>query len=174
MKIWSVIVSCALAVTMTLAGAPAEAAKRMGGGKSMGQQSSNVTKREAAPAAPAAAPGAAAADARSMPNIPSGSQATVVANNPYIPKDAGGNFSMMDYLPEATRITQPGGRIVVNGNSANPYFTNMPTAAQLESMGLRIEYQGPILPQYQGMTFTTTTGRPIQPSTMQSIVLVKK
>ena len=61
MKIWSVIVSCALAVTMTLAGAPAEAAKRMGGGKSMGQQSSNVTKREAAPAAPAAAPGAAAA-----------------------------------------------------------------------------------------------------------------
>ena len=64
MKIWSVIVSCALAVTLTLAGAPAEAAKRMGGGKSVGQQSSNVTKREAAPAtpaAPAAAPGAAAA-----------------------------------------------------------------------------------------------------------------
>ena len=64
MKIWSVIVSCALAVTLTLAGAPAEAAKRMGGGKSVGQQSSNVTKREAAPAtpaAPSAAPGAAAA-----------------------------------------------------------------------------------------------------------------
>ena len=67
MKIWSVIVSCALAVTMTLAGAPAEAAKRMGGGKSMGQQSSNVTKREAAPAAPAAAPGAAAAAAPKKP-----------------------------------------------------------------------------------------------------------
>ena len=61
MKIWSIIVSCALAVTMTLAGTPAEAAKRMGGGKSVGQQSSNVTKRDAAPAAPAAAPGAAAA-----------------------------------------------------------------------------------------------------------------
>lgn len=81
---------------------------------------------------------------------------------------------MMDYLPEATRITQPGGRIVVNCNSANPYFTNMPTAAQLDSMGLRIEYQGPILPQYQGMTFTTAADRPIQPSTMQSIVLVKQ
>lgn len=66
MKIWSIIVSCALAVTMTLAGTTAEAAKRMGGGKSMGQQSSNVTKREAAPptatpAAPAAAGAAAAA-----------------------------------------------------------------------------------------------------------------
>ena len=63
MKIWSIIVSCALAVTMTLAGTTAEAAKRMGGGKSVGQQSSNVTKRDAAPATPAApaAAGAAAA-----------------------------------------------------------------------------------------------------------------
>ena len=64
MKIWSIIVSTALAVTLTFAGAHADAAKRMGGGKSVGQQSSNVTKRDAAPAtpaAPAAAPGAAAA-----------------------------------------------------------------------------------------------------------------
>ena len=64
MKIWSIIASCALVVTMTLAGTTAEAAKRLGGGKSVGQQSSNVTKRDAAPAtpaAPAAAPGAAAA-----------------------------------------------------------------------------------------------------------------
>ena len=64
MKIWSIIVSAALAVTLTLAGVNAEAAKRMGGGKSVGQQSSNVTKRDATPAtpaAPSAAPGAAAA-----------------------------------------------------------------------------------------------------------------
>ena len=63
MKFWSIIASCALAVTMTLAGTTAEAAKRMGGGKSVGQQSSNVTKRDAAPATPAApaAAGAAAA-----------------------------------------------------------------------------------------------------------------
>ena len=64
MKIWSIVVSAALAVTLTFAGASAEAAKRMGGGKSVGQQSSNVTKRDAAPATPAvpaAAPGAAAA-----------------------------------------------------------------------------------------------------------------
>jgi predicted lipid-binding transport protein (Tim44 family) len=37
----------------------AEAAKRLGGGKSMGQQSNNVTQREAVKPAPAAAPAAA-------------------------------------------------------------------------------------------------------------------
>ena len=72
MKIWSIIVSCALAVTMTLAGTSAEAAKRMGGGKSMGQQSSNVTKREAAPAATPAAPAAAGAAAAAAPKKPWG------------------------------------------------------------------------------------------------------
>ena len=64
MKIGSFFISAVLAVCLTLAGASAEAAKRMGGGKSVGKQSSNVTQREATPvkpAAPAAAPGAAAA-----------------------------------------------------------------------------------------------------------------
>ena len=70
-KIWSAILSVALVATFALAGTSAEA-KRMGGGKSFGKQSSNVTQREATPgggaansaakpAAPAAAPGAAAA-----------------------------------------------------------------------------------------------------------------
>ena len=72
MKMWSIIVSCALAVTMTLVGTSAEAAKRMGGGKSMGQQSSNVTKREAAPAAAPAAPAAAGAAAAAAPKKPWG------------------------------------------------------------------------------------------------------
>ncbi len=63
MKIWSVVLSAALALSFGFATTSAEAAKRLGGGKSVGQQSSNVTKREAAPAAPAAAPGAAAAAA---------------------------------------------------------------------------------------------------------------
>ena len=63
MKIWSIFASAALAISLSLAGASAEAAKRMGGGKSVGKQSSNVTQREATPAKPsppAAAPGAAA------------------------------------------------------------------------------------------------------------------
>ena len=55
MKFWALL----LAVFLMLAGFNAEA-KRMGGGKSIGQQSSNVTQRQAAPtqgvAKPAAAP----------------------------------------------------------------------------------------------------------------------
>ena len=63
-KIGPFILSAVLALTLTLAGTGAEAA-RLGGGKSVGKQSSNVTQREttaarpAAPATPAAAPAAA-------------------------------------------------------------------------------------------------------------------
>ena len=64
MKFWSLL----LAVFLVLAGVNAEAAKRMGGGGSVGKQSSNVTQRQATPAqSPAAAPGAAAAAAPKKP-----------------------------------------------------------------------------------------------------------
>ncbi len=56
MKLWSLV----LAATLLVVGVHAEA-KRMGGGKSVGKQSSNVTQNQATPAAPAAAPNAAAA-----------------------------------------------------------------------------------------------------------------
>lgn len=56
MKFWSLI----LAATMMVVGVNAEA-KRMGGGKSMGKQSGNVTQNQATPNAPVAAPNAAAA-----------------------------------------------------------------------------------------------------------------
>ncbi|MFC6284776.1 MULTISPECIES: Tim44 domain-containing protein [Polaromonas] len=72
MKMWSIVLSAMLALTLTLTAADAEA-RRMGGGKSIGKQSSNVTQREATPggatnsvakpatpAAPGAAPAAAA------------------------------------------------------------------------------------------------------------------
>ncbi len=57
MKVWTLVLTVVLALT----GLNAEAARRLGGGKSVGQQSSQVTQREAtrAPAAPnqnAAAP----------------------------------------------------------------------------------------------------------------------
>ena len=64
MKIWSIVLAAAMALSFGFASTNAEASKRMGGGKSVGQQSSNVSKRDAAPAtpaAPAAAPAAAAA-----------------------------------------------------------------------------------------------------------------
>nr|WP_315493595.1 Tim44-like domain-containing protein [uncultured Rhodoferax sp.] len=75
MKLWAL----GLALVLSLSGINAEAAKRLGGGKSFGKQSSNVTQREAAPTAPAApaqnmnntaakpAPGAPAAAAPKRP-----------------------------------------------------------------------------------------------------------
>jgi len=54
-------------VAMAFATMHAEAAKRLGGGKSTGQQSSNVTQREAAKPAPAATPNAAPAAAPAAP-----------------------------------------------------------------------------------------------------------
>jgi len=67
MKIWSAVLALALTASLGLSGGDAEA-KRMGGGKSVGKQSSNVTQREASPpaggsAAQAARPAAPAAAA---------------------------------------------------------------------------------------------------------------
>lgn len=62
MKIWSIVLSAAMALSFGFAATSADAS-RLGGGKSTGKQSSNVTQRESAkpntPAAPAAAPAAA-------------------------------------------------------------------------------------------------------------------
>ena len=57
-------------VAMTFATMHAEAAKRLGGGKSVGQQSRNVTQREAAKPAPAATPNAAPTAAPHAPAAP--------------------------------------------------------------------------------------------------------
>ena len=62
MKIWSTLFVVALTAAIAFTGADAEA-KRMGGGKSVGKQSSNVTQREAAPASAGAAKPAAPAPA---------------------------------------------------------------------------------------------------------------
>ncbi|MEI7783383.1 MAG: Tim44-like domain-containing protein [Betaproteobacteria bacterium] len=67
MKIWPALMAVVFTLTLAFAGGEAQA-KRLGGGKSTGKQSSNVTQREAAPpaaqpappSAPAAAPAAAA------------------------------------------------------------------------------------------------------------------
>jgi len=33
-------------------------------------------------------------------------------------------------------------------NAANKYLKIMPTPAQLDALGLKVEYQGPLLPQF--------------------------
>ena len=59
MKIASIFFSATLALTLALAGMNADA-KRLGGGSSVGKQSSNVTQRQAAPPSSATPPAAAA------------------------------------------------------------------------------------------------------------------
>ena len=76
--------SIVLTLVLTLGTLNAEAARRLGGGKSMGQQSGNVTQREAvkpaAPAAPAAAPSQAAAQ---KPAAPAATPAPAPAKRPW-------------------------------------------------------------------------------------------
>jgi predicted lipid-binding transport protein (Tim44 family) len=64
MKLWVM----AMALTAALSCVDAEAARRLGGGGSVGKQSNNVTQREAAPAAPAQ--GATNAPAKQAPAAP--------------------------------------------------------------------------------------------------------
>lgn len=117
-------------------------------------------------------PKAVAGDARSMPNIASNSQSTVIANNPNIPRSEGGTNSMMDFLPEAARVVQPGGTIVINGNDANRMVTQIPSVSQLDELGLSVVYSGDLLPQYSGLTSRRTDGSPI--SATRTVVFVKK
>jgi predicted lipid-binding transport protein (Tim44 family) len=52
MKVLSWVMTGVMALSLSLVSMDADAAKRMGGGKSFGKQSSNVTQRDAAPQAP--------------------------------------------------------------------------------------------------------------------------
>lgn len=79
MKFWAALLACML----TLATVDAEAARRVGGGQSIGQQSGNVSQRQAAasPAAPAPASAqaqSAAAKPAAAPAAPRGPWGTMV------------------------------------------------------------------------------------------------
>ena len=117
-------------------------------------------------------PMAVARDARSMPNIPTGSQARVIANNPYIPKPAG-KFTIMDYLPEAARITKKGGEIVINGTSNNKYLRGIPNEAELARMGLRLKYNGPLKEEFKQLKFHQSNGKDLRSTDYKTIVFEK-
>ena len=117
-------------------------------------------------------PMAVARDARSMPNIPTGSQARVIANNPYIPKPAG-KFTIMDYLPEAARITKKGGEIVINGTPNNKYLRGIPNEAELARMGLRLKYNGPLKEEFKQLKFHQSDGTDLRSSIYKTIVFEK-
>lgn len=67
MRFWTLSLALVLALGLGVADVQA---KRLGGGKSTGKQSNNVTQREAAPAAPAAPAQNAAAPAKPSPAAP--------------------------------------------------------------------------------------------------------
>ena len=80
---WSVMLVCALAIVSIDANTA-----RMGGGKSFGKQSGNVTQRQATPpaAAPAATPGAPAQNANSASSATAAKPAAAPAAAPAAPK----------------------------------------------------------------------------------------
>uniref|UniRef100_UPI000AC97B40 hemagglutinin repeat-containing protein n=1 Tax=Pseudomonas corrugata TaxID=47879 RepID=UPI000AC97B40 len=112
------------------------------------------------------------ADARQLP-FKDSSVGEIVASNPFIPKEVGGTFSMMDYLPEAARVVEPGGKIFINANARNPYG-KLPSASELESLGVRVVQDGPLDSRFLGQVFLRIDGSPITNlGSMKTIVLEK-
>jgi hypothetical protein len=93
----------------------------------------------------------------------------VIATNPYIP----GGTGMIDFLPEAARVVQPGGQIIVNSTLRNP-FGKLPDLQSLADLGLTvIQDRGPLLPQFKNNIFRLTDGRPIPTSSVFTTILQK-
>lgn len=98
-----------------------------------------------------------------------GAAGTVIATNPYLPGASG----MADFLPEATRVLQPGGQMIINSTARNPFGT-LPSQQFLDELGLTVvQDRGPLLQQFQNNTFRFTDGRPIPNSSVFTTVLKK-
>jgi filamentous hemagglutinin len=97
-------------------------------------------------------------DARNLP-FASNTADEIIVSNPYI---KGGNETMMDWLPEAGRVMKPGGEIYINVNANNPYGM-LPSAAQLESLGLTVvRNNGALDIRFAGINFFSTNGNPLK------------
>lgn len=60
---------------------------------------------------------------------------------------------MKSFLPEATRVVEPGGKIYINANAANPYG-RLPSQAELDFLGLRVvQIKGALDSRFAGQTF---------------------
>jgi hypothetical protein len=62
----------------------------------------------------------------------------VIATNPYIPGLPAGSNAANTWLPEATRILRPGGRLTVTGALGANKFARLPATEELERLGLRV------------------------------------
>jgi hypothetical protein len=112
------------------------------------------------------------ASATQLP-IKSGIADQIIVSNPYIKGLPVAERTIMQWLPEATRVLKPGEKIIINGTIDNS-FTKLPDARTLESLGLRVvQERVPLLPQFQGQVFHFTNGKPIFNGNMRSTILEK-
>ena len=104
--------------------------------------------------------------------IPDNSVEEIVTFNPFIPKDAGGT-GILDYLPEAARVLEPGGQIIINGTTNNK-FTKVKQSLDLESLGLQVvEKQVPLLDRFSDLEFRTIDGNNIRKDRIKTTILEK-
>jgi len=79
---------------------------------------------------------------------------------------------MMEYLPEASRVLQQGGQLIINSTARNPFGT-LPDAQTLQDLGFTvIQDRGPLLPQFRNNVFRVTDGSPMPPNTMRTTILL--
>lgn len=65
----------------------------------------------------------------------------------------GPSVKMMDFLLEATRVVEPGGKIYINANGANRY-RKLPSQAELDFWGLKVvQNNGTLDSRFAGQTF---------------------
>ena len=112
---------------------------------------------------------------KGIPQLATSVADEVIVTNPYLRGLPQGSNAANTWLSEATRILKPGGRMTVTGALDANKFARMPTAQELEKLGLKV-VQSP-----QAVTDTrilaqklfTTDGRPLDISKLQSYVLEK-
>ena len=112
-----------------------------------------------------------------MKKIPlaTGAADEVIVTNPFLKGLPPGSNAANTWLPEATRILAPGGRMTVTGELLANKFARMPTAEELSKLGLKV-VQSPqavndtrILAQ----KMFRTDGTPIKIGNLKSYILEK-
>ncbi|OBX77152.1 hypothetical protein A9306_09795 [Moraxella atlantae] len=63
--------------------------------------------------------------------------------------------------------------MVINGGSANKYLRGIPSESELSTMGLKLEYNGPLKPEYQNLQFKDSNGTLLRKDNMKTIIFKK-
>ena len=76
-----------------------------------------------------------------------------------------------DFLAEASRVLQPGGRLFINSTARNP-FGRLPSVAELDHFGFRVvQDAGPLLDRFSNQVFRFTDGTVIPTRAVRTTVL---